>query len=64
MDKLDKICISTTRFSILVNGTPMGFIHNTRGLRQGNPLLPYLFVIGTEALSCLINRAVGGGCFY
>ena len=48
MDKLDKICISTTRFSILVNGTPMGFIHNTRGLRQGNPLLPYLFVIGME----------------
>ena len=54
-------CISTTTFSILINGTPTGFFNNSRGLRQGAPLSPYLFVIGMEALSRLILRAVRRG---
>ena len=53
--------ISFVLFLVLVNGIPLGFFHNTKGLRQGDPLLPYLFVIGMEALSCLINRAVSEG---
>ena len=56
-------CISTMTFAILVNGTPSSFVHNTRELRQRDPLSPYLFVIVMEVLSSLINRAMSGGFF-
>ena len=56
-----KWCLSATRFSVLVNGTPSGFFQSSMGLRQGNPLSPYLLVIAMEALSCLLKRAVCGG---
>ncbi|RVW50222.1 Threonine--tRNA ligase, mitochondrial 1 [Vitis vinifera] len=54
-------CISTATFSVLINGTPEGFFNSSRGLHQGDPLSPYLFVIGMEAFSRLIHRAVRGG---
>ena len=53
-------CISTATFSVLVNGNSTGFFWSSRGLRQGDPLSPYLFVLGMEALSCLLFRAVEG----
>ena len=53
-------CISTTTFSVLVNGTSTGFFQSYRGLRQGDPLSPYHFVLGMEAFSCLLSRAVEG----
>ena len=53
-------CISITTFSVIFNGSPTGFFRSSRGLRQGDPLSPYLFVIGMEALSGLLKRVVEG----
>ena len=54
-------CISTTNFSILINGTSSDFFHSTRGLRQGDPLSPYLFLLVMEILNQLLFRAKNGG---
>ncbi|RVX02750.1 LINE-1 retrotransposable element ORF2 protein [Vitis vinifera] len=54
-------CISTAKFSVLVNGVSAGFFPSSKGLRQGDPLSPYLFEMGMEVLSNLIKRAVEGG---
>ena len=56
-----KWCVSTASFSVLVNGIPLGFFQSSRGLRQGDPLSPYLFVIAMKTLSCLLKRVVSGG---
>ena len=53
--------LSSAKFSVLVNGVPASFFPSTKGLRQGDPLSPYLFVMGKEVLDVLIRRAMEGG---
>nr|POE78861.1 aaa-atpase [Quercus suber] len=49
-------CISTTSVSLLFNGEQLDEFQPSRGLRQGDPISPYIFILCMEFLSALINK--------
>lgn len=50
-------CISKVPFSILINGTAYGKFISEKGLRQGDPLSPFLFLLVSEVLTMLFDKA-------
>jgi len=47
-------CVRTVTYSILINGQPHGHIVPTRGIRQGDPLSLYFFIICAEVMSSML----------
>ena len=54
-------CVSTVEYRVRFNSEETESFKPSRGLRQGDPLLPYLFLLCTEGLSALLSHAEESG---
>ena len=50
-------CVISTSFSVLINGKAYHNIQPSRGLHQGDPLSPYLFLLCAEGFSSMLAKA-------
>lgn len=57
-------CLSSASVSVLLNGSPTAEFRMARGLRQGDPLAPFLFILAAEALHQAMETAKEKGVFY
>ncbi|KAL0367304.1 UNVERIFIED_CONTAM: Retrovirus-related Pol polyprotein from type-2 retrotransposable element R2DM [Sesamum radiatum] len=59
-------CVTTPSYSVCINGAPHGFFRGARGLRQGDPMSPFLFVLVMEVLTLILRQRIeqNGGFSY
>ena len=60
-EKYDILHSHQMTYSLLINGEPMGNIKPSRGIRQGDPFSPYLFLLCLEGLHRMIKKAADNG---
>lgn len=54
-------CVTMVQFLVLINGTPRGCFKAKKGIRQGDPLSPYLFIMIAEVLNRNVTHLVTNG---
>ena len=55
------MCVKSVRYSIKLNGRLLDDFLPSRGLQQGDPLSPFLFLFVADALSALLSKSVSEG---
>ena len=50
------VCVKTLTYSMLANGEPQGMIQPARGIKKGDPLSPFLFLVCTKGLHGIISK--------
>ncbi|XP_071712677.1 uncharacterized protein [Rutidosis leptorrhynchoides] len=51
-------CLSSSSISVLINGSPTAEFSPERGIRQGDPISPFLFIIAAKGLNILAKRSI------
>ena len=57
-------CLHSSRGSIIINGSPTEEFNFGKGLKQGDPLSPFLFILAMESLHLSFQRVVDEGYFH
>ncbi|GJV13897.1 RNA-directed DNA polymerase, eukaryota, partial [Tanacetum coccineum] len=58
-----QVCLNSSRGSILINGSPTEEFQFYKGLKQGDPLSPFLFILAMESFHLSFQRVVDSGMF-
>lgn len=57
-------CVNSSSFSMIVNGSPSLVFYASQGIRKGDPLSPYLFILMVEGLERLLKHHKDGGSIH